>query len=276
MIPFDFEYYRPTSLNQAIETFLNLESAGKDPMYYGGGTEFISMGRMSNLATGAVIDIKEIPEHKLQEIQGEQLIIGSGVTLTEIHEANLFPLLSQASARVADHTIQNKITLGGNLCGTIIYRESVLPLLLADSEVVVSGPQGRKTLPVTTVFNGRMQLGKGEFVTQVKVKKQFLSAPYIHVKRTKQDRINYPLLTICAVKVNSEIRTAFSGLCGFPFRSLEMEEKLNNRSQPAQERVDNAIAVSPGPILNNLDGSCGYRRFILRHLLISILDSLEG
>lgn len=113
MIPFDFQYYRPGTIESAVQNYQTLAHHGKKPMYYGGGTEIISMARMGNISAGAIIDIKDIPECNILEIQEDYLVIGAGITLTQIHESNLFPLLAQAGARVADHTIQNKITLGG-------------------------------------------------------------------------------------------------------------------------------------------------------------------
>lgn len=276
MITFDFEYYRPETVQEAVMLFQDLDMQNKNPMYYGGGTEIISMARMSNLSAGAVIDIKAIPECKRLELQDEQLVIGSGVTLTQIHEDNSFPLLAQAGARVADHTIQNKITLGGNLCGTIIYREAVLPLLLADSELTIAGPDGVRKSPINTVFNQRMQLNKGEFIIQIRTDKKHLSAPYVHVKRTKQDKIHYPLVTICAMQADEGVRAAFSGLCGFPFRSAELEKELNNGSMSMDKRVENAAGFAPAPILNDIEGSSEYRRFVLRVLLTSIVTELGG
>lgn len=274
MINFDFEYYRPDSVEEAVQAFQNLNGDGKKPMYYGGGTEIISMGRMDNISTEAVIDIKNIPECKILEFQDDYLVIGAGVTLTQIHEANLFPLLAQAGARVADHTIQDKVTLGGNLCGTIIYREAVLPLLLAESDIIIAGPQGNKIVPINQVFVEHMKLDEGEFITQIWTKKQYLSAPYIHVKRTKQDKIAYPLMTICAMNAENEIRVAFSGLCNFPFRTHEMELELNKLFLTVEQRVHNAIAAVPAPIFNDLEGSAEYRKFVLRGLLISIVSEL--
>jgi CO/xanthine dehydrogenase FAD-binding subunit len=275
MIPFDFEYYRPDSIDSAIDIFGKLDIAGKQPMYYGGGTEIISMGRMNNLTTGAVIDLKDIMDCNVQEFQQDQLLIGSAVTLTQIHEANLFPLLAQAGARVADHTIQNKITLGGNLCGTIIYKEAVLPLMLSESLVYIAGPAGVRTAPINSIFKERMQLEKGEFIIQIKTEKAYVDYPYVHVKQTKQDKISYPLVTICAMSVGGEIRVAYSGLCDFPFRSIAMEAELNNHALNLEERIDQAIEKIPGPIPTNLEGSAGYRKFIVSGLLKSIIDRLE-
>lgn len=275
MITIDFEYYRPQSVHEAVAAFGNLDRQGKNPMYYGGGTEIISMGRMDNISTGAVIDIKAIPQCQVQEMQGDYLVIGAGITLTQIHEANLFPLLAQAGARVADHTVQNKITLGGNLCGTIIYREAVLPLLLADSEIIIAGPNGNRALPIGSIFDERMRLNRGEFIVQVRTHGSYLSRPYVHVKRTKQDKINYPLVTICAMQVDGSMRMAFSGVCDFPFRSGTMENELNNRALPPEQRADKSLNCLPAAIPSNIEGSEGYRRFILRQLITSVLTELE-
>lgn len=107
---------------EAVDIYTRLCSEGKQPLYYGGGTEIISMARTHNIYTDAVIDIKGIPECNQQIYENSKLTIGSAVTLTNIAESNFFPLLSLTVERIADHTIQDKITLGGNIAGAIIYR----------------------------------------------------------------------------------------------------------------------------------------------------------
>lgn len=49
MIPYEFDYYRPKNIEEAIEIYLELESQGKKPIYYGGGTEFITISRVNNI-----------------------------------------------------------------------------------------------------------------------------------------------------------------------------------------------------------------------------------
>lgn len=102
------------------------------------------MSRAYNIDTGAVIDIKGIAECNVLELNEGKLTIGAAVILTQIAEINFFPALSLAVKRIADHTVQDKITIGGNIAGTIIYRESVLPLLASDSKIVIASPSGRK------------------------------------------------------------------------------------------------------------------------------------
>ncbi|UUZ84865.1 FAD binding domain-containing protein [Paenibacillus sp. P26] len=95
MISFDFDYYRPASAAEAVRLFQQADAEGKQPLYYAGGTEIITMARLNQLWTGAVIDIKGIPECRSMEVQKDRLVIGSAVTLTALSEARLFPLLGR-------------------------------------------------------------------------------------------------------------------------------------------------------------------------------------
>ncbi|WP_178076322.1 FAD binding domain-containing protein, partial [Pseudomonas sp. 2822-15] len=78
-----------------------------------------------------------------------------------------FPLLTKTSKDVADHTARTKITLGGNICGNIFYREVVLPFLLTDSQVIIAGPKGYRTESINHIFNQVLQLERGEFLVQI-------------------------------------------------------------------------------------------------------------
>ena len=49
MIPFDFDYYRPDTVEEAVSAFSRLDAEGKNPAYYGGGSELISMYRDPNI-----------------------------------------------------------------------------------------------------------------------------------------------------------------------------------------------------------------------------------
>lgn len=276
MIPFDFQYYKPESIEEAVQIFHSLSSNGKKVIYYGGGTEFISMARAHNVYADAVIDIKGIPECNVQEILDDKLFIGSAVTLTSIAEANLFPLLGLTVQRVADHTIQDKITLGGNIAGTIIYHEAVLPLMVADSEVMIANLNGTRVVPLNNIFNKRINLNKGDLIVNLIINNKFLQLPYMHAKRTKSEKIDYPLITLSALKADGKINIAFSAVCSYPFRSPLMEQNLNDTMLTYGERVNNAIFNVPDLILSDLSGSADFRRFKLQRMLLEVLNKFEG
>ncbi len=274
MIPFDFEYYRPDTVEDAVQIFKELDTQGKEPKYYSGGTEIISMGRISNIYTGAVIDIKAIPECIENKFENENLVIGSAVTLTQIAEKNLFPLLSQTVKRVADHTIQDKVTLGGNVCGTIIYREAILPLMLSDCNVVIEGGYCWKTVPLSEVFSEGLRLSRGELIVQFIINASFINLPYFHVKKVKKEKIDYPLITATALNKDNNIRIAFSGLCDFPFRSGNMEKDLNNKEMAVEDRIKAAISHIPGTVIEDILGCAEYRKFVLRDIIFDAMKAV--
>lgn len=275
MIPFDFEYYKPYTIPDTIKLYHDLDSLNKQPLYYGGGTEFISMARMHNVYSQAVIDIKGIPDLTIHDIKDGELIIGAGVSLTEIAEKNLFPLLSLTVRRIADHTIQDKITLGGNIAGTIIYRESILPLLLVNAQIVIGGKDGLNRMALKDIFHKRIKLGKGDLICQIIIKEEYLNLPSIHVKRTKNEKIDYPLITLAAIKKDGRIGFAFSGLCDYPFRSSSLENILNSENKDKDEKIKNAIENLQVPIADDLHGSAEYKRFVLHTMLYETLENFE-
>lgn len=248
MIPFDFEYYRPDNISQAVDLFMGIAGQGKKTMYYGGGTEIISMARTNSIYVDAVIDIKGIPECNVLGYAETDLVIGAATTLTKLSESNLFPMLGITVARIADHTLQGKITLGGNISGTIMYREASLPLLIADCRVSIAGPGGTRETPLSQIFDGRTKLEEGEFIAQFMMDSSNTSLPFFHRKTTKIDKIDYPLITVVALKKDNRILAGFTGLCNFPFRSLEMEDSLNQGGISKGDRIQNALGFIPAPV----------------------------
>ncbi|EEM17468.1 Xanthine dehydrogenase FAD-binding subunit [Bacillus pseudomycoides DSM 12442] len=234
------------------------------------------MGRLQQIIAKAVIDLKDIPECNICVWNDQNLILGATLTLTQVQEKKVFPLLGETAGRAADHTARNKITLGGNIAGKIIYREAVLPFLLADSTFVIAGKEGIKYIKAQQAFIEKLQLQKGEFLIQIITDQKYIESPYYSVKKRQLEKIDYPLVTVAALKSDEDIRIAFSGLCAFPFRSLAIEAVLNDWDIPVRKRIERALLHIPALILDDIRGSRAYRMFVLQHVLYDVLMKLEG
>ncbi len=276
MIPFDFSYYRPDSLKEAAEISQQLASQRKTGVFYGGGSEIITLCRAGSIHPQGVIDIKKIPECTDLYMNADGLTIGAACTLNKIKESRHFPLLGLACGRIADHTNQCRITLGGNLCGTIIYRETSLPLMLSDAQIDLYGPEGQRSVPFNTVYRGRMELKPQELVLRVHIPKWALHAGYAHIKRTTNEKIDYPLVNVTALWKDNCLRTAFSGICSYPFRSKAMEALLNDKGLPCHARAEKAVSLLPEPALTNVEGSGEYRAFVFKNTLQALLEDWEN
>lgn len=117
-----FEYFRPTSVAQAISLLSRHQE--KAALLAGGSDLF---GLMEDRIEGPklkmpqyLIDIKGIKELNYIKEQKNSLRIGTTTTLSEIASSDLvakrFPLLIQAASQVGVPQIRNVGTLGGNLC----------------------------------------------------------------------------------------------------------------------------------------------------------------
>ncbi|WP_129726358.1 MULTISPECIES: FAD binding domain-containing protein [Bacillaceae] len=276
MLHFNFDYYDPSTITEAVQLFVKLEEERKNPLYYGGGTELLTLGRLNQIFTKAVIDVKRIPECNVLDVKRNSVVVGAALTLTDLAESKVFPFLGETAAVIGDRTSRNQITFGGNLASDIIYREAVLPLLLTDSTFVIAGNEGVRHVPVQQIFKGRLHLNKGEFLVQVKTDVQYTTLPFFIVKKRKSERVDYPLLTLALLKTNTSIRLAVSGLCEFPFRSIAMEKEINNTDLPLEERIERALCCIPAPVIDDIRGSSEYRLFVLRNTLFDGLTYLEG
>lgn len=273
MIANAFSYYRPDNLPELSDAMQRLN--GKSRLIYAGGSEIISMARSGSIAPDAVIDIKAIREFQQLALRDGWLHIGAAVTLAQITESKLFPLLGATAARIADHTNQCRITVGGNVAGTITYREAVLPLLLADANVTLFRENALRQAPLRSVFDRRLRLGPDEALVGFQVAEKYLSMPWAHAKRTRGTKIDYPLVTIAAVKTPDGLRFALSGACDYPFRDESLESIFSDASKSAADRAQAILSAMP-PLRKDAFTGTDYRAFQTRIALEDAINRLEG
>lgn len=276
MIAFDFDYYQPTTLKEATKLYEQKSSEGKEVIYYGGGTEFITFARKGKVHADTVIHIKGIPECNILEIKDDMLYIGSAIPLNEIINSNLFPLLGEVLKGIADHTSRNKITLGGNLNSQLMYKEAMLPLLLVDAELEIMSAFERKSIPLRKIFKEGIELKKGELLVQVRIPNKNLALPYVFIKRTKQSKIGYPVVSAAALIKDEGIHFSFSGVCSYPFHSKQIDKILNDQLLVTEVRVKKAMENLPAAIVDDVNGSMKYREYVMEQIIREILLELEA
>jgi CO/xanthine dehydrogenase FAD-binding subunit len=275
MIPFNFLYHRAETLSEAVEAYRQAERDGLKPAYLAGATEIMTFCRIGRIKPGALVDIKRIPECRVQGEEDGELVFGAALTLNEIIEGAFFPLLRQASV-IVDHTVRNRLTLGGNIAGMLPYRETVLPLLLADATARLAGSAGERTVPLAGVFSKCLRLAPGEVLAQIRVPKAMAARACLYRRRVRKGRFDYPLVTTCFLEADGGLRMAVAGAYNFPLRSLEAEAVLNDRAIPLAQRPAAVIAAIPHPIVEDMRGSGAYRRMLFEKCISQALKTFGG
>lgn len=278
MIPFDLFYYRPDTVDEALQAYGDLVRQHRHPAFYAGGTEILTRSRVQDVHIDAVIDLKAIPSLRIHRDDGQTLQLGAALRLTEVADLNLWPLLTATADRIADYTARRQITLGGNLLSVLPYREAVLPFLLMDSAKVELATQHRlQTRRFADVWDTALNLNPGEFLVSLRVDSQEArNLTFRSHKMTRLDWIDYPLVTIAlAQPASGRVRAAFSGWNSYPFHSSTVDQILSDVSRSPQARAADAVSNMPMPAVSDIHGSAEYRQFVTQYTLSDMLTELE-
>ncbi|HHT20649.1 MAG TPA: hypothetical protein GXZ74_04345 [Tissierellia bacterium] len=192
--------YRPQTFEELTEL---LKDYPDKPLFYSGGTEIMADYRLRKIKQAAWIDIKQLPG--MIELSDDT--IGACVPLNELISPRMFYDVGQF---VADRTVRNHLTIGGNVCGKLPFREAVLPLLAMEAEVTIFSEGEMIRQRLEDRFDKFLRLEPGELVYQFHLDRS--ERPYRHNRYTTSSVVDYPLMTYLAVKAD---RGYFVGLSGY-------------------------------------------------------------
>src|SRR5205823_803674 len=142
MYPAQFDYYRPTTIDEAVNL---LAQHGEDAKLLAGGHSLIPAMKLrlarpkTNVDLGRVADLSYIRE------AGGRLAIGAMTTHAEIAASPLLrdacPLLPATALRIGDMQVRNKGTMGGSLAHADPAADWPAAVLALDAELDIVGPR---------------------------------------------------------------------------------------------------------------------------------------
>lgn len=269
MITFDFEYIKPESIKDVYECLESLKKDGVSYVYYAGGTELVTTFRQGKLKTDAVIDLKGIPEMTQIEEWEDEVVIGACATLNSVLAHDALIQLRQCVEPIADHTVRNALTIGGNLCGRLPYREAVLPLLGLDAKVVIISGLERKCVPLRDVFDKRMVLEKDAYVYQIIVPKKELLWQFSE-RITGTVEVDYPIVHFMGMCDDDKVTFGLSGFSSFP-----IYWQVNRSTFEAWESPEAEIfAHFKDEAKSDQRAGKAYRQDLLSHLISKMMTEV--
>ena len=164
-------YQAPTSVEEAAE----LLAADADARVFAGATDWIPQLRAGRDEPSTLVDLKRIPrlvEHGKSD--GSWTIGAATPTSALTADADLsadLPGLVESAGLIGSDQIQNRASLGGNLCNASPAADSVPALIVNDAQAVVASGDGTRTVAVADIVTGpgSTSLGAGEFVVEFEV-----------------------------------------------------------------------------------------------------------
>jgi CO/xanthine dehydrogenase FAD-binding subunit len=282
-----FSYQRPTTIADAVAL---LAEHGPDARVLAGGTDLIIRLRDGSARPSVVVDVKRIPEldPAIREVDG-WLVIGATTVMTEIAAdpriRDRFTALAEAAAVVGSVQIRNRATLAGNLCNASPAADTAPSLLVYGAEVVASGPEGARRIPIDELFvrSGVTTLRRGELVTAIELPLDRPRVGSAHQRRTRRRGHDLASVTLaCAVDAAGLTRLAYGSVGPRPLLVTDDTGVLADPARPEMERaaiLERMFAdASPSP--RSMRAGPDYRLAMLRVLgwraLATALERLEA
>jgi aerobic carbon-monoxide dehydrogenase medium subunit len=172
MYPASFEYFAPTTLDEALGL---LEDYGDEAKVLAGGQSLIPLMKLRFASPRALVDINGISELNQLEDVGGSLHLGALVRHKACERSELlrgrFGALGDAAPLISDPIVRNLGTVGGSLAHADPQGDWGSVMLATRAEILVRGPGGARTIPIDEFFQGPFTtaLEPTEIITGVRI-----------------------------------------------------------------------------------------------------------
>lgn len=228
------EIRRPASAAEAVRLLAESEGSG---LYVAGGTILVTSG---SRRLGFLVDLTSagLGGLRVDTAAGSSgtLIIGATVTVGELLRATeagrpAGGLLREATSWLANHTVRNLATVGGNLMAWHFPTDLPPALLVLDASVRVMGRSGERIVPIDRLYAARREVfARGDLIADVRVP---AATPGLRGAFEKHGRKRLDVALVnCAAAVRldggriAEARLALNGVGGPPARRPDIEAFL--------------------------------------------------
>ncbi|HEY1274385.1 MAG TPA: xanthine dehydrogenase family protein subunit M [Thermoleophilaceae bacterium] len=166
MIPSQFDYEAPESLEQAIRM---LHENGEDAKILAGGHSLLPLMKLRLAAPTLLIDLRKVPGlHGIQRENGSYRI-GAMTRHADLQSTPELGVASKAASLIADQQVRNRGTIGGSLAHGDPASDLPAVLLASEGEVTAQGPNGQRTIAAADLFQDLLttSLAQDEVLTEV-------------------------------------------------------------------------------------------------------------
>ncbi len=168
MIPSQFEYAAPATLNEAVA----LLAKDPDAKALAGGHSLLPVMKLRLSSPSMLVDLRNVAELRGVSPNGGGWRIGAMTTHAQIaSNANLksYQALIDATSIIGDAQVRNRGTIGGSLAHADPAADLPAVVVALEATLNVVGPNGARSIAIDQFFEGMMAttLGEGEVITSV-------------------------------------------------------------------------------------------------------------
>ena len=275
MIPPSFEYLTPSKISDAIAM---LQKHGEEAKILAGGHSLIPAMRLRLSEPGYLIDISGIQglDYILEE--SGQLRIGAMTREASLEESQIvrenFPILLDTVKMIADPSVRNLATVGGNLAHGDPANDHPATMLALGAIVVVEGPNGSREIGIDDFFPDffTTALEPEEILTEIRIPSPSSGSggAYLKIERKVGD---YAAAAVaCQLNIDSDgsiqkIGIGLTNVGSTPIRASSAEQLLQGKN-PDEKMIAEAgrLSAADSEPMEDLRGSAEYKRALVKEL----------
>ena len=269
MIPPEFDYVAPDTLDEALSALRGTE----DAKILAGGHSLLPLMKLRLAAPELLVDIRKVPGLRGLQRENGQWRIGALTRHADIQgNADLGPV-GKAAALIADQQVRNRGTIGGSLAHGDPASDMPTVLLACEGSVTVTGSGGTREVAAADLFQDYLTtaVGDDEVLTEVRVPDfDGWGSTYLKFTRRAED---WAMVAVCAMVKKApdgsceDVRVALTNMASTPIRATATESLLRGSGleQGVIIRASEVAADGTEPP-GDLNASPDYKRHLARVL----------
>jgi aerobic carbon-monoxide dehydrogenase medium subunit len=278
MIPADFDYVAPESLDDALAA---LAEGGEDAKLLAGGHSLLPLMKLRYAAPTLLVDLRRVPGLTGVRADGG-LTIGAMTPHAVLEDDPSLGLLSRAASTIADRQVRHRGTIGGSLAHGDPASDLPAVVLALEASVVARGPSGEREIAAADLFTDYLttSLEPSEIITEVRAPSpDGWGFGYQKFNRRRED---WAMVGVCAlVKAGGgtveDVRVGLTNMAATPLRATAVEEALRGQSLSAESIAAAAAHAADGTDPpTDLNASADYKRHLAGVLCARALTEAAG
>ena len=274
MIPAEFDYARPSSVDEALAA---LRDGGEDAKLLAGGHSLLPLMKLRLAAPTLLVDLRKVPGLRGVQRENGQWRIGSMTRHADMQgNADLGPV-GQATALIADQQVRNRGTIGGSLAHGDPASDLPTVFLACEGSLTVAGAGGTREVAAADMFQDYLTtaVGESEIVTEVRVPSfDGWGSSYVKFTRRAED---WAMVAVCAMVKKAgdgsveDVRIALTNMGSTPLRATAAEDALRGKGLDAIAAAAEQAAEGTDPP-GDLNATPDYKRHLARVLTRRALE----
>jgi carbon-monoxide dehydrogenase medium subunit len=279
MIPAEFEYAAPDTLAEAVGL---LAEGGEDAKPLAGGHSLIPLMKLRLAFPSLLVDLRRLPGLVGCSRSNGEFVLGSMTPHATVEHSPELGLLARAAGTIADPQVRHRGTIGGTLVHGDPAADLPAVLLAMEGSIVVSGPDGERTIAAADLFEDYMETSvrPGEIATEVRVPAlDGWGFGYQKFNRRAEDwaMVAVSALVLARDGVCEDVRIGLTNMGSTPLRATAVEEALRGQPLDADRIAEAASHADEGTSpVGDLNATADYKRHLARVMCRRALQEAAG